>query len=214
MTNQIDPASTLSGVSTITPQQYGVGARFTLAVYDSRYAEIIVGALERADASGLTVDTDDISTFIGGTEQRILEYLRDVIAFAADSGAHVSASILLSRGCPGELQCELPQGVAALGAEPVSLKPATVRARAHWSLYPLLDGGATIDHMSPIYEAIEQARADGIYSGSDHFATRLDGDLAGVLTTAANAWIAVGHKVQHVTTHLSVSMNSPSLMSD
>lgn len=198
----------------MTPQQYGVGARFSLSVYDSNYVDIIVGALAEADRTALDIETGDISTFVTGSEQRVLEYLRDVIASAARSEAHLSVSILLSRGCPGELQCELPAGVAALEAGPVALDPAGVRARAHWSLYPLLDGGASGDHMTPIESAIGQAKAQGVYSGSDHYATRLDGDLAAVLQTAANAWIDVGGLVQHVVTHLTLSINSPSPIHD
>jgi len=199
------------GPAPITPQQYGVGARFTLSVYDSDFVRIILGALNAADASGLTIETGDVSTFVGGAERDILRYLRDSITAAAASGAHVAASILLSRGCPGELQCELPTGVPAMGADPVRLQPTGVRAAAHWSLYPLLDGASPAgDHMTAIYRAIERAKEAGVYSGSDHYATRLDGDLATVLETAANAWIEVGRTVQHVTTHLTISINSPS----
>src|SRR5690625_906801 len=81
----------------ITPQQYGGGARFTLSVYDSDYVRIILDALSAADPTGLEIDTGDISTFISGSEQRILEYLAEVISAAAATGVHVSASILLSR---------------------------------------------------------------------------------------------------------------------
>ena len=88
----------------ISPVQYGVGARFTLSVYDDNYVKIILDALGAADASDLTIETNDISTFIGGSEQRIMEYLREVIAHAAATGVHLSAQILLSRGCPGELR--------------------------------------------------------------------------------------------------------------
>ncbi|WP_409048348.1 YkoF family thiamine/hydroxymethylpyrimidine-binding protein [Microbacterium sp. HA-8] len=200
----------------MTPQEYGVGARFTVSVYDSDYVSIILGALREADASALTVETNDISTFVTGAEADVLGYIRDVVAGAARGGAHVSASILLSRGCPGELQCELPPGVFALAADPISLEPAGIRARAHWSLYPLLDAGSegVSNHMAPIYAAVERAKEDGAYSGSDHYATRLDGDLAAVLQTATNAWIAVGREVQHVTTHLTVSLNSPTTITD
>jgi hypothetical protein len=68
--------------------------------------------------------------------------------------------------------------------------------------------------MTPIYAAIERAKERGVYSGSDHYATRLDGDLSAVLETAANAWIEVGRTVQHVTTHLTVSLNSPTAIAD
>lgn len=208
------PAAQQTPSPALSPSQYGVGARFTLSVYDSDYVRIILGALAEADTTGLTIDTTDISTFVGGSEQRVLEFLRDVVTGAAATGVHLSASILLSRGCPGELACALPEGVAALGAAPVALALSGVRARAHWSLYPLLDGGSTGDHMTPIYAAIEEAKTAGVYSGSDHFATRLDGDLATVLATAANGWIGVGGIVQHVTTHLTISLNSPTPIAD
>src|SRR5699024_11156290 len=119
----------------------GVGARFTLSVYDSDHVNIILDTLAQVDAGDLLVETGDISTFVTGSVQRVLRYLRYVTAAAAARGVHISAAILLSRGCPGELQCELPPGVAALGAEPVTLEPVGMRARAHWSLYPLLDAG-------------------------------------------------------------------------
>ncbi len=212
----------------ISPTDYGVGARFTLSVMDSNYVETILTALEKADKTGLTLKTNDISTFVGGSEQRIIEFVHSVVSSAAASGAHLSVSLLLSRGCPGELVCALPPGVAALGAEPVSLPKTGQRARAHWSLYSLLnaaagtdasaadgaDTPAATDHMEPIYAAIEQAKRDGVFSGSDHFATRLDGDLGAVLETIANAWIAVGERVQHVTTHVTISMNSPTPIND
>ena len=205
--NSVPPLAACS----ITPQQYGVGARFTLSVYSSKYVDVILEALRKADATDLLIETDDISTFVSGSEQRIMEYLHAVIAVAASSGEHISATILLSRGCPGELQCELPPDHPAVGASPVVLQRDGIRARAHWSLYPLLDGTSDGDHMAPIYEAIEHAKGSGIYSGSDHYATRLDGDLADVLSTVANGWIGVGHVVQHVATHVTVSINSPSL---
>lgn len=198
----------------MTPQQYGVGARFTLSVYDSDYVRIILDALAASDTTGLVIETNDISTFVGGSEQRVVRYVCDVVAHAARSGRHVSASILLSRGCPGELACELPSGVAALSADPVTIDPTGVRARAHWSLYPLIDGTVVADHMDLITTAIETAKATAVYSGSDHYATRLDGDLAAVLQTATNAWISVGRVVQHVVTHITVALNSPTAIAD
>lgn len=201
----------------ITAQQYGVGARFTLAVYDSDFERIIIDALDSAGTDGLTISTNDISTLVTGTEQRIVEYLCQVISAAAATGVHISAAILLSRGCPGELECALPPGVSAIGAAPVQLAPTGQTARAHWSLYPLLDSrpvqpaapAEVVDHMTPIYQAIEQVKHAGLYSGSDSYATRLEGDLGQLLEACANAWLNVGATVQHVVSHLSVSMNSP-----
>src|SRR5690625_7838238 len=77
----------------ITPQQYGVGARFTLSVYDSDYVRIILDALSAADPTGLEIDTGDISTFISASEQRILEYLDEVLSSAAATGVQDRKSV-------------------------------------------------------------------------------------------------------------------------
>lgn len=198
----------------LSPQQYGVGARFTLSVYHSDFVSIILDALAQVDTSRLVVETGDISTFVSGTEEDILVYLRDVIARAAASGAHLSVNLLLSRGCPGELLCALPPGVSAIGGDPVTLPATGIDARAHWSLYPLLDGHDSGDHMSGIYRAVDYARDVGTYRGSDHFATLLEGDLADVLGTVAAGWLLVGQSVQHVTSHVTISINSPTPISD
>ena len=197
----------------ITPAQYGVGARFTLSVYADEYVSIILDALAAGDSRGLTIETGDISTYVSGPEQRIYELLLEVISHAAQTGVHLSASILFSRGCPGELQCELPEGVTAIGAHIDTAEPVGVRARAHWSLYPL-GVSDTHAHMPIIYSAISEAKSQGIYKGSDHYATRLDGDLSNVLALVMSAWAQTGADVQHVVSHVTISINSPSEIND
>jgi hypothetical protein len=45
---------------------------------------------------------------------------------------------------------------------------------------------------------------------SDKSVTRLEGDLGSILETAVAGWIQVGRSVQHVVSHLTISVNSPS----
>lgn len=206
-------ATARGGAFNPTPREFGVGARFTLAVMSDDYAEIILDALRQADAAGLDVDTGVVSTYISGTEQDVLRYLAQVIAAASRTGAHVSASVQLSRGCPGGVTCEIPDGGAALHSEVPTLEPSGVHCAADWALYPLADGGtdgASADHMRDIYAAIDHARATGITVTPEHYVTRLEGDLAQVLETIAAGWVLVGRSVQHVTTHATLSINSPS----
>lgn len=85
-----------------------------------------------------------------------------------------------------------------------------MRAAAHWSLYPLSSGaGEDTDYMAGIYAAIAHARDLGVLTGSEHYATRLDGDLADVLAAVASGWLLVGRRVRHVTSHVTLSLNSP-----
>ena len=197
-----------------TPAELGIGARITLSVMSSDYVRIITEALAATSADGLVVETDPVSTRVAGPEQRIAEYLVDLVAAASRSGEHVSAAVMLSRGCPGEVTCDLPADQPFPARRTVSLPQTGVRAVAQWALYPLADqplAGSTVpDHMRDIYAAIEQARAAGTVVGSDHYVTRLAGDVADVLATVVDTWVTVGQSVRHVTTHVTISVNSPS----
>lgn len=214
-TTTTSPAST---TLVATPREFGVGARLTLSVMSDDYVNVILAAIGAADTTGLTTETGVVSTYVSGGEADILRYLSQVIESASRTGHHVSASLLLSRGCPGEATCELPAAGAALYSEIPDLPPTGVHAVAEWALYPLadqaaasVDGTAAPDHMRDIYAAIDYAKSTGISVHTEHFVTRLEGDLAQVLQAIAAGWILVGRTVQHVATHATVSVNSPSV---
>ncbi|WP_152365351.1 YkoF family thiamine/hydroxymethylpyrimidine-binding protein [Microlunatus speluncae] len=195
------------------PLRFGVGARVTVAVMTDRYVDVIMDALRRADATGLVVQTGDVSTYLGGAEPELLRYLTELSAAIAESGEHAAITVHLSRGCPGEVICELPGGA---GPRAVEVAPGRVTGRyaaAEWALYPLADdvrAGVEPDHMRDIYAAIELAKDNGTFRASEHFVTRLEGDLGTVLATVFAGWTMVGRGVQHVTSHLTLSVNSPS----
>jgi len=202
---------------TLTPATFGVGARITLAAMSDDYVSIVLGALEAADSTGLEAQTGAVSTFVSGAESDLVRYLVQLVGAAGRSGAHVSATIHFSRGCPGEVVCELPGGAGPLAAEIPDVAATGVSAVAEWALYPLEDGvraGATPDHMRDIYAAIDFARELGTFEASEHFVTRLSGDVADVIRTVAAGWILVGRTVQHVTSHVTLSINSPSVRID
>lgn len=185
----------------------GVGARLTLAVMSEHYASVITEALDAVDRTGLEIDTDRVSTFVRGSEQRIADWLCSVIAAAARSGHHVVATVMLSRGCPGEVCGAMPDRLPP----PPQPAPTGVAVQVQWALYPLLDGGAhQTDHLAPVWAAIERSRERGTFVRGEHFVTTLAGDLADVLSTAIACWLEVGAEVAHVTTHLTISANSPS----
>lgn len=192
----------------VDPASYGVGARFSLHPMTDDFVRVILGALAAARSPGLEIETDDVSTFVRGGETELLAYLTDVIGGVGRTGVHTAAHVLLSRGCPGEVACEVAGGAAQAPERIERPAPSGVRASAHWSLYPL-DDGPGADHMAGIEAAIAHARDLGVLAGSVHFATRLEGDLTDVLAAALEGWLLVGRTVRHVTSHLSLSLNSP-----
>lgn len=195
----------------LSSKEFGVGARLTLAVMRDDYVDVILAALHGADRTGVEVETGAVSTYVSGSEQDILRYLSQVIAGAGRTGSHLSATVHLSRGCPGEVTCELPGG-GGPSVEMPELEPTGVSAVAEWALYPLADDGgkgSSADHMRDIYAAIDHAKSTGIVVATEHFVTRLEGDVAQVLQTIAAGWVLVGRTVQHVSTHATLSINSP-----
>jgi hypothetical protein len=213
MTHPIPTLLDTAPAPAFTPLEFGIGARVTLAVMSENYAEIILDAIRSTDSTGLTVETGVVSTFVGGSEADILRYLTHLIGAAARGGQHVTATVHFSRGCPGEVVCALPGGAGPLASPIPPVTLVGIAAAGEWALYPLDDGGrpgAEPDHMRDIYAAIDFAKANGSFVASEHFVTRLQGDLATVLQTAAAGWILVGQSVQHVTSHLTLSINSPS----
>ena len=199
---------------TDTPLSFGVGARITAAVMTEDYAQVLTGALAGLDETGLVRETGDVSTYLGGEEQDLLRYVTDLGEALARAEHHATLTVQLSRGCPGEVLCELPGGAGPRRTETPSARRTGRYAAAEWALYPLADqvtaDGTAPDHMRDIYAAIDHARELGTFRSSAHFVTRLEGDLGDVVATAVAGWVLVGRSVQHVTSHLSVSLNSPS----
>lgn len=205
----------------LTPEQIGIGMRISIHPHADDFERIILDAIKHTHGvlnvgtpdSGLEVSTGEVSTYVGVKSgepaQQLAEYASILIreASKASNRRHLTSHILFSRGCPGEATCELMPG--EIPAEKrVHLAKSGLEVAAAWSLYPLADDG--IPHMSPIYAAIDQAKASGVEVTSEHFATILRGDLADVLTVILDAWAQVGIDVPHVVSHVSISIDSPS----
>lgn len=206
---QADPRAAL----TTDPLRFGVGARLTVAFMAENYVELIGRVLDEADARSLTVRTGDVSTYLGGSEWELLRYLTDLVDAVARTGEHASVTLHLSRGCPGEAVCELPGGAGPRSVTPPGGREIGRTGAGEWALYPLADqvvDGVAPDHMRDILEAIDLARTNGTFVASEHFVTRLAGDLGRILETVVAGWVLVGRSVQHVTSHLTLSLNSPS----
>ena len=200
-----DPA-TIAGLP--AHEALGVGLRFSLHPMSDRFVEVILGALDDADATGLTVTTTDVSTHVAGAEADLARYLRDAIAAAVErlGGGHLAVNVLLSRGCPGAVRCDLGEVDTLPIVDPLALEPAGIPTAAHWALYPLGGDG----HMEAIERGIAATEGDGTFVRVERFVTRLEGDLAEVLGSVFDAWTAAGAVVPHVTSHVFLSIGSPS----
>src|SRR5699024_654126 len=171
-----------------TPLGFGVGARVTAAVMADDYARVLVGILSRLDQTGLVRETGDVSTYLGGHETSLQRYLIVPAADVADTGHQCTFSVTSWRGDPAVVVSELPGGAGPHRTDVPAPRRTGRYASGEWSLYPLADqvsaDGTAPDHMRDIHAAIENARERGTFRGSEHFVTRLEGDVGEVIATA------------------------------
>ena len=74
------------------------GARFSLYPMTDRFIPVILDAIQGLRDTGLDVETDDVSTFMGGDRATVFAALERCFARAARSGVHVVMTILFSYG--------------------------------------------------------------------------------------------------------------------
>jgi hypothetical protein len=180
------------------------GARFSLYPMTDRYVPVILGAIDGIRESGLEVETDDVSTFIGGDRNAIWSTLEGVFAKAARTGEHVVMTALVSHGCPGETYCE-PDPMTGTAFAPIDHPGRGVPASAQWSLYPLGSAG----YMDVIYDEIGRTKRDGVFTGGAHFVSKLEGDACTVLEGIRHAFDDACGRASHVVAHVTLSANSP-----
>ena len=90
------PAPAAGGAPPDTPGFFG--ARFSLYPMTDRFVPVILHAIEGLRDGGLEVETDDVSTFLGGPPDAVFGALRRAFARAAGSGEHVVMTVLFSYG--------------------------------------------------------------------------------------------------------------------
>ncbi len=182
------------------------GARISLHPMTDRYGPVILEAIEGLRDTGLEVETDDVSTFIGGDRNRVFRELERIFATAARTGEHVVMTVLLSHGCPGETYCEATGEVRMPGPAKASPRKSGVDVSAQWSLYPLGSEG----YMQVIYREIDRTKTAGVFAKGAHFVSTLHGDLADVLGAIRTSFDAACADTGHVVAHATLSANSPS----
>ena len=206
----------------LTPEQLKVGMRISIHPHATDFEQIILTAVEEAQrrfakempTADLDVMTDHVATYVGvksgDPAQLLAQYASTLIHTAAleSKRQYLSCHILLSRGCQDLAGSDLDP--ADLPAEKVVFLPLTgLPVSAAWSIYPLSEGGASC--AKPIQAAIEEAKNSGLSVSTDHFVTKLHGDLSVVLAVIIDTWAAAGKHIPHVVSHATISVDPLSI---
>jgi uncharacterized protein YqgV (UPF0045/DUF77 family) len=199
------------------------GAQLSLYPMTDDFVGIIGKALAALEPyrENFRIETDDISTLIVGPHDRLFPAMRDLLVAGAESGRHCVLSALVSRGCPGAPDDPRCTPVAA-GGELADLDTriagaleAVARAEqtgcqvaAQFALYPL----GNSHHMDEIYGCISFLKTSGVFDREKNLCTKLRGDAGPVFAALAEAFLRFGAPEGHVTLDLTVSANSPTVV--
>ncbi len=191
------------------------GCQFSLYPMSDNFVEVILPAVEAMGRpDDLRIETDDLSTLVVGTPDRVFAAVARAYEAACRAGGHVVLSALFSRGCPGEPDDPIctPEPPSRETGDAEAPGSAVVPARtgveidAQFSLYPLGISG----YMQTIANAVEGVKARGVFDRSKNFCTRLTGDLADVFAAVEQSFADAARDSGHVVIHLTASKGSPS----
>lgn len=183
--------------------QHVMGAQIAIYPMQDNFVDVILGAVRATSQEGLAVRTTDLSTCVQGPVERVWAYAEELFVRAAAAGGHVTASLILSCGCPGETLEESRD----FTPEPAPLPDGSFPVACAWSLYPL---GRT-DYMDVIYRSISQSKeVPGVTASPRHYSSRLDGPATAIFATLRQAFDAVRAEVSHTVIHATLSKGSPS----
>lgn len=181
------------------------GCRFSLSVMDGRYADIILGAVEKTDTSKVWSATDSLSTVYRGKRSHVVDAVRACFTHAYTPGVHMTLEATFSKGCPGDTDadCYLSEDDALANAP--SLGGIRFPADGKIAFYPL----GVPDYMEHIAAVVRMAMEKGLYSQSSHYATMLHGDAAALFAYFDEALAYAQDRISHYVLECTLSVNSP-----
>lgn len=182
------------------------GCRFSLCPMSDRYIELILGAVDKTDTSGVWSCTEAHSTLYRGRREQVLDALKACFIYAWQPDIHMTMEATFSRGCPGDTDGESYLAAAAPLPNEAATREIHFPVLCKISLYPM----GVPNYMEYIAHVVNHAVDMGIYAGSAHYVTVLKCDVQQLFAyfEYVNAYCA-GH-LSHYVFEATLSVNSPS----
>lgn len=186
------------------------GCRFSLFPMSDNFIELITDVISDLEQPDLRVETNDVSTYVIGVEDRVFLTLGNVLARLGDTEHHVGMQALFSKGCPDEKPISLGEApeISETNTPPSSGENTGLgrHIACEVSMYPLNN----TEYMNTIYEVIELFKDRDVYKGSSHFATMLWGSIEEIFSALQAGFAHATDKTGHTVMHVTFSCNSPS----
>lgn len=179
------------------------GCRFSLAVMNDDYADMILQSLKHVDKSNVWSHTDALSTIYRGKRVHVVDTVKACFVNVNDGKTHITMEATFSKGCPGDVDEDSP---LVNMEEPLHNVEKKFPVLSKISFYPL---GIT-DYMDHIAYVVNVAIDKGLYKGSSHYATELSGDVHEIFNYFQEIMEYAEKHIDHFVLQVTLSVNSPS----
>lgn len=181
------------------------GCRFSLSPMSDHYIDIILGAIGKVDTSKVWKMTDKLSTVYRGKRVHVMDAVKACFIHSYREGIHMTMEATISKGCPGDVEAD------AFLAEDEILMNEPETGEFHFpvickiSLYPM----GVSNYMEYIANVVNHAIDMGVYAGSSHYVTVLEGDVQDIFKFFNEATAYCGKELKHYILEATLSVNSP-----
>lgn len=181
------------------------GCRFSLAPMTDDYVSIILDAVSKVDTSKVYDQMGKLSTLYRGKQNHVVDAVKACFVNAYRTGVHMVMEATFSKGCPGDTDAE------AFLAEDDVLQNEELSRLIHFpaackiSLYPM----GVSNYMEYIASVVNHAVDIGIYAGSSHYVTILEGDVHDLFDYFSYVNQYCGENLSHYVLEATLSVNSP-----
>lgn len=182
------------------------GCQFTLFPMSDDFVTVILSALGEVDTTNISMQTDDVSTFIQGEAVHLFDVTQAIFLHAASTGVHVAMTGTFSVGCAGEHAKNLHAFKEGTPLNKEKMQHISQQAGCKITLYPM----GSDSYIDVINEQLDSARKGNVKVSADHYATRLDGDVKDIFQVMESFFTNVQKEVPRLSLTFTISANSPS----
>lgn len=181
------------------------GCRFSLYPMSDHFVDIILEAIGNVDTTKVWKMTDKLSTVYRGKRAHVLDAVKACLIQSYRKGVHMTMEATISKGCPGDVEAD------AFLTEDEALMNEPIICDVHFpvackiSLYPM----GVSDYMKYIANVVNRAVDMGVYAGSSHYVTILNGDVQDIFRYFNEAAEYCSKELSHYILEATLSVNSP-----
>lgn len=181
------------------------GCRFSLSPMSDHYIDIILGSIGKVDTSRVWKMTDKLSTVYRGKRIHVLDGLKACFLYSYRDDIHMTMEATVSKGCPGDVEADAYLAEDDILVNEPQIQDIHFPVVGKISLYPM----GVQNYMEYIAKVVNLAIDKGIYGGSSHYVTILEGDVQDIFQYVNEAIRLCEEEVSHYIFQITLSVNSP-----